>query len=379
MIYLDNSATTPIADSVLDLMNQLNKQVYGNPSSVHGKGQEAKKYMEEARENISMYLKIQPRELIFTASGSESNNMALRGIMKSKAYEGKHIISTKIEHSSVLKTLEDLERDGFDISYINVNEKGHVNLEELEKSIRPDTRLVSIIHANNEIGTIQNLEEISKLIKKHKIILHVDAVQSFGKMPIYPKDLSIDLMSISAHKIYGPKGIAGLFVATGTKLEKIITGGYQERNRRAGTENVVNICAFSKSVELSYANLYSEKEKEESLRNYMEEEILKKILKVKINGDRNNRLFNISSLTIDGVEAESLIFALDLKGICISAGSACSSGTLSPSPVLEAIGLDKKSAKSTIRISLGRYNTKEEIDKFIDILELSVLQERNLY
>lgn len=378
MIYLDNSATTAIDDSVIQLINDLNKKVYGNPSSVHKKGQEAKKYIEEARENISMFLKIHPRELVFTGSGSESNNLAIRGIMKSKYYQGKHIISTRIEHSSVLKTLEELEKEGYEVSYVPVDEKGRVILKELEKAIRPDTRLVSIIHGNNEIGTIQDLEEVSKITKKYNILFHVDAVQSFTKLAIYPEEMGIDLMSISSHKIYGPKGIAGLYIKTGIKLEKIISGGYQERNRRSGTENVVGICAFSKSVELAYSNLYAEKEREEKLRDYMEKEIIEKIPKVKINGDKNNRLFNISSLTIEGVEAESLIFILDLKNICISAGSACSSGTLSPSQVLEAIGLDKKSAKSTIRVSLGRYNTKDEIDIFIKTLESCVSQERNL-
>lgn len=378
MIYLDNSATTAIDKEVLKVMYDIDSKVYGNPSSVHQKGQEARKYIEGARESIAMYLQAKPRELVFTGSGSESNNLAIRGIMKSHKYAGKHIISTKIEHSSVLKTLEDLEREGFDVTYLDVDKYGKIDLNQLKESITSETRLISIIHANNEIGTLQNLKEIGNIAKQNNIVFHVDAVQSFGKMVIYPKECNINLMSMASHKLYGPKAVGALYISTGTKPEKIITGGYQERNRRAGTENVSGICGFAKAVELAYANMHIESRREEELRNYMEEELLRKVEDIQINGNPDNRLYNISNITIDNVQAESLLFSLDLKGICISAGSACSSSTLSPSHVLSAIGLDKKQAKSTIRISLGRYNTKEEIDEFIRILELAIIQERNL-
>lgn len=378
MIYLDNSATTAIDKDVLEVMHKIDREVYGNPSSVHRQGQIARKAIEEARESLAMYLGAKPREIVYTSSGSESNNLAIRGVMKSNKYNGNHIISTTIEHSSVKKTLEDLEKEGVEVTYLPVDSKGRIDLDILRKSIKKETRMISIIHGNNEIGTIQDIKGIGEIAKKHKIVFHVDAVQTFGKMLINPKDYNINLLSIAAHKIYGPKGIGALYIGTGTKVEKIITGGFQERNRRAGTENVSGICGFAKASEVIYSNLHVESKKEKELRDYFEEEVLKRVEGVEVNGDLNNRLFNISNLTIKDVQAESLLYALDLKGICISAGSACSSSTLSPSHVLEAIGLDKKGAKGTIRVSIGKYNTKEEIDQFVDVLETAIIQERNM-
>ncbi len=378
MIYLDNSATTAIDSNVLEVMHKIDKEIYGNPSSVHRQGQVARKAIEQARESLAMYLSAKPREIVYTSSGSESNNLAIRGVMKSKKYCGNHIISSTIEHSSVRKTLEDLEKEGVKVTYVPVDLKGRLDLDILEKSIKKETKLISIIHGNNEIGTIQDIKKIGEIAKKNKIIFHVDAVQTFGKMLINPKDYNINLMSIAAHKIYGPKGIGALYIITGTKIEKIITGGFQERNRRAGTENVSGICGFTKACEVVYSNFHVEGKKEKELRDYLEEEVLKRIEGVEVNGDLDNRLFNISNLTIENVQAESLLYTLDLKGICISAGSACSSSTLSPSHVLEAIGLDKRRAKATIRISIGKYNTKEEIDEFVNVLGTAIIQERNM-
>ena len=377
-IYLDNSASTQIDNNVLEYMFQIAKDCYANPSSVHKLGQKSRRIMDESRETIAMFLKVKSRELIFTSSGSEANNLALRGVMKSQKYKGNHIISTKIEHSSVLKTLEDLEKEGVEVTLLDVDKYGNINLEDLTKAIKPSTRLISIIHANNEIGTIQDIKSIGKICKAKNIVFHVDAVQSFGKILFYPEEYNINLMSIAAHKLCGPKGIGALYISSGTKLEKIITSGYQERNRRAGTENIPAIAGFAKATELAYSIIHAESQREKELRDYMETLILKKIPSVTINGNLNNRLSNISSLTIDNAMAESILFNLDLRGICISAGSACSSGTLNPSHVLLALGHDTKMAKSSIRVSLGKFNTKEDIDEFVKQLELVVEQERNL-
>ncbi len=377
-IYLDNSASTQIDNNVLEYMFQIAKDCYANPSSVHKLGQKSRRIMDESRETIAMFLKVKSRELIFTSSGSEANNLALRGVMKSQKYKGNHIISTKIEHSSVLKTLEDLEKEGVEVTLLDVDKYGNINLEDLTKAIKPSTRLISIIHANNEIGTIQDIKSIGEICKAKNIVFHVDAVQSFGNILFYPEEYNINLMSIAAHKLYGPKGIGALYISSGTKLEKIITGGYQERNRRAGTENIPAIAGFAKATELAYSIIHAESQREKELRDYMETLILKKIPSVTINGNLNNRLSNISSLTIDNAMAESILFNLDLRGICISAGSACSSGTLNPSHVLLALGHDTKMAKSSIRVSLGKFNTKEDIDEFVKQLELVVEQERNL-
>lgn len=377
-IYLDNSASTQIDNNVLEYMFQIAKDCYANPSSVHKLGQKSRRIMDESRETIAMFLKVKSRELIFTSSGSEANNLALRGVMKSPKYKGNHIISTKIEHSSVLKTLEDLEKEGVEVTLLDVDKYGNINLEDLTKAIKPSTRLISIIHANNEIGTIQDIKSIGEICKAKNIVFHVDAVQSFGKILFYPEEYNINLMSIAAHKLYGPKGIGALYISSGTKLEKIITGGYQERNRRAGTENIPAIAGFAKATELAYSIIHAESQREKELRDYMETLILEQIPSVTINGNLNNRLSNISNLTIDNAMAESILFNLDLRGICISAGSACSSGTLNPSHVLLALGHDTKMAKSSIRVSLGKFNTKEDIDEFVKQLELVVEQERNL-
>lgn len=378
MVYLDNSASTKIDENVLEYMFEIAKNIYGNPSSVHKVGQEARKIIDEAREKIAMFLKIKSRELVFTSSGTEANNLALRGLMKSSKYKGNHIISTKIEHSSVLKTLEDLENEGFEVTLLDVDKKGNINFDELKKAVKPSTRLISIIHANNEIGTIQDIKAIGEFCKKNSIIFHVDAVQSFGKILFYPEEYGINLMSFSAHKINGPKGIGALYISTGTKIEKILTGGYQERNRRGGTEDVPAIGAFGRAVEIAFSNIHGEYAKEKELRDYMESLIKKEISNVTINGNLDSRLPNISSITLEGASSESVLFNMDLRGFCISAGSACSSGTLNPSHVLLALGHDNRSAKQSIRVSLGKYNTKEEIEKFVRELSLVIEQERNL-
>jgi cysteine desulfurase len=375
-VYLDNNATTPMDDRVIEVMTKVMRESYGNPSSVYQVGQKGKKIIEESREMISGLLGLKSREIVFTSGGTESNNMAIRGVGRCLKKKGMHLITSAIEHSSVLNTFKDMESLGWEVTYLGVDEKGKVSTEELRRSIKDETVLISIMHSNNEIGTFQPITEIGKIAKEKNIIFHVDGVQSVGKIKIDFEN--IDLFSFAAHKFYGPKGIGALYVKSGVKIEKLITGGHQERNRRAGTENVAGVCGMAKALEITLENLYVEMEKEKKLRNYMEKKILESIDKVTINGDLSNRLSNTSSISFEKVEAESLLFALDMKGIAVSAGSACASSTLSPSHVLEAIGFSISKAKSTLRISLGRFNQKEEIDYFVEILEMAVGNERNL-
>ncbi|WP_319200176.1 cysteine desulfurase family protein [uncultured Ilyobacter sp.] len=375
-VYLDNNATTQMDERVIEAMIKAMRESYGNPSSVYQIGQKGKKILEESREMISGLLGLKSREIVFTSGGTESNNMAIRGVARALKNKGRHLITSVIEHSSVLNTFKDMESLGWEVTYLGVDEKGRVSIEELQNSIKNETVLISIMHSNNEIGTFQPIKEIGEIAKEKDIIFHVDGVQSLGKVKIDFEN--IDLFSFAAHKFYGPKGIGGLYIKSGTKIEKFLTGGYQERNRRAGTENVSGVCGMAKALELSLEDLYIEMEKEKKLRDYMEKKILEKIDGASINGDLSNRLFNTSSLTFEKVEAELLLFALDMKGIAVSAGSACASSTLSPSHVLEAIGLSSNRAKSTLRISLGRFTTEEDINYFVEALELAVANERNL-
>ncbi len=377
-IYLDNNATTAMDKRVIDSLTPLLSEVYGNPSSVHRFGQASKKVLEESRDTICGLLGIKNRELGYTSCGSESNNLAIKGVARAMSAKGKHLITSKIEHSSVIKTMEALERDGYEVSYIGVDEKGRVNLHELEEAVREDTVLISIMHSNNEIGTIQPIKNISKIARKNDIIFHVDAVQSIGKMKVDVDELGIDLMSFAAHKFYGPKGVGGLYIRDGITVEKLINGGFQERNRRAGTENIVSIHGMAKAMELAYSNLYHEWEREKELRDYLEKQVLESLYGVNVNGDTENRLCNTSSLTVEGVGAEELLFMLDMNGVAVSAGSACASGSLKPSHVLEAIGLDEKRGKSTLRISVGRFISVEDVDYFLDVFKTVVERGRRL-
>ncbi len=377
-VYLDNNATTAMDMRVIESMTPLLSKIYGNPSSVHRLGQQSKRIIEEARDTICGLLGIKNRELVYTSGGSESNNLAIKGAARAMSGKGRHLISTLIEHSSVIRTMEALKREGYEVTYVGVDDKGEVILEELETAIREDTVLISVMHANNEVGSIQPIKNISKIAKKNGIILHVDAVQSIGKMKVDVNELGIDLMSFAAHKFYGPKGVGGLYIRDGFELEKLVNGGFQERNRRAGTENVVSIHGMAKAMELAYSELYQEEKRETELRDYLENQILDRIGGIGINGNLENRLCNTSSLTVDGVGSEELTFMLDLKGIAVSAGSACASGSLKPSHVLEAIGLDETRAKSTLRISLGRFTSIEDVEYFLDVFEKVVEQGRKL-
>lgn len=373
-IYLDYSATTPVDKEVLEEMMPFFSKQYGNAASLHEMGNIAKETIENARENISTKANGKDHKLIFTSGGTESNNFALKGLAFANK-EKKHIITTKIEHDCVLNTSRFLERNGYKVSYLPVDKEGFINLEELEKEITKDTLLVSIIHGNNEIGTIQNLKEISKIVHEKKSLLHTDACQSFTKVPIDLKKEEIDLMTINAHKIYGPKGVGGLFVKEGIKLEPLLHGGGHEFKLRSGTSNVPGIVGFGKSV-----NIIKEKDilHMEKLRDHL----IKGLSDIEdswINGPLGkNRLCNNVNVTFRYAEGESILLLLDYKGIEVSTGSACSSNTLEPSHVLRALGLVQEDTHGSIRISIGKETTKEDIDYTIDSIKEVVEQLRKM-
>lgn len=367
-IYFDNAATTRLDDEVLQEMLPYLKENYGNASSIYKLGRESRKAVEESRERIAKVLNCKPNEIYFTAGGSESDNTAIKGIAKVNKKKANHIITSKIEHPAVLETCKQLEKEGFEITYISVDKNGVVDLKELKKSIKPTTILITIMFANNEIGTIQTIEEIGKIAKENNIYFHTDAVQAVGNVKIDVQKLNIDSLSLSGHKFYGPKGIGALYVKTGVKFEKFIDGGHQERNKRAGTENVAGIVGIGKAIELAYENLDEHNKKIKELRDYYVEQVKEKIPYIKINGDMKKRLPGNSNISFRFIEGEGLLLNLDLKGICASSGSACTSGSLDPSHVLLAIGLPHEIAHGSLRISIGKYNTKEEIDYLVENL-----------
>ncbi len=367
-IYLDNSATTRVDDEVLKAMLPYFSESYGNPSSIYKIGRDNKKAVEEAREQVAKALNCEASEIYFTSCGSESDNTAIRGIAYANKSKGNHIITSKIEHPAVLETCKQLEKEGFEVSYIGVDENGILKLDELENAIKPTTTLISIMFANNEIGTIQPIKEIGEIAKKHQVFFHTDAVQAVGSVKIDVKELGIDALSLSAHKFYGPKGVGALYIRKGVKFDRFLNGGHQERGKRAGTENVAGIVGLGKAIEIAYRDLEEHNKLIKSLRDYYVEEIQKRIPYIKINGDMEKRLPGNSNISFRFIEGEGLLLNLDLKGICASSGSACTSGSLDPSHVLLAIGLPHEIAHGSLRISIGKYNTKEEIDYVIENL-----------
>ena len=367
-IYVDNGATTKTDEEVIKAMLPYLSESYGNPSSIYKLGRENKKAVEEARDKVAKVLNCEPNEIYFTAGGSESDNTAIRGIAYQYRDKGNHIITSKIEHPAVLETCKKLEKEGFEVSYIGVDENGILNLEELKKEIRPTTTLITVMFANNEIGTIEPIEEIGKIAKENDIIFHTDAVQAVGNVEIDVKKLNIDSLSLSGHKFYGPKGIGALYVRKGIKFDKFINGGHQERNKRAGTENVPGIVGLGKAIELTYESLEEHNQKIKELRDYYVEQVEERIAYIKINGDKERRLPGNSNISFRFIEGEGLLLSLDLKGICASSGSACTSGSLDPSHVLLAIGLTHEIAHGSLRVSIGKYNTKEEIDYLVENL-----------
>lgn len=364
-VYFDNSATTRIDEEVLREMMPFFKENYGNASSIYKLGRTSKKAIEESREKIAKAINANPEDIYFTAGGSESDNTIIKGIAHFNKNKGNHIVTSKIEHPAVLETCKQLEQEGFEVTYINVNNNGIIDLEELKKSITENTILISIMFANNEIGTIQPIKEIGEIARKHKIVFHTDAVQAIGSVPIDVKKLNIDSLSMSAHKFYGPKGIGALYVKNGIKFRKLIAGGHQEKDKRAGTENVAGIVGMGKAIEIATNNIAGHNEKIQKLRDYYISEIKEKIPNIKINGDLEKRLPGNANISFESIKGDSLLFNLDLKGICASSGSACSSGSIDPSHVLKAIKAPENFLNNSLRISIGKYNTKEEVDYLI--------------
>ena len=374
-IYLDNASTTPLDEQVLKAMFPYFKEKYGNALSLHFLGQEAKDALTKSRQIIAKSIKASPQEIIFTSGGTEANNFALKGIAWANRKKGNHLITTKIEHKSILKTCDWLESQGFKISYLNVDKEGFVDLEELDKAITKNTILVSIIHGNNEIGTIQDLDKISKICKRHQVYFHTDACQSYTKTEINLKKQKIDLITFNAHKIHGPKGIGALYIRKGTKIESWQHGGSHEFHLRAGTENIPGIVGFAKAVEIAKKTDLTRLRK---LRDKIIDFVLKEIRGVRLNGPRGKkRLVNNINFSFKGIEGEALGAYLNQKGICTSTASACSSLTLEPSYVLQAIGLPPEEVNGSLRISLSRFNTEEEIGYFIKVLPKIVAKLRN--
>lgn len=368
VIYFDNAATTKVKDEVFKEMVPYLTQEYGNPSSIYNIGRKAKKAIEEAREKVAKLIGADKNDIYFTSCGSESDNTALKGIAYSNKNKGNHIITSKIEHHAILESCKQLETQGFEVTYINVNKDGIIDLEELRNAIKENTILISIMFANNEIGTIQPIEEIAKIAKEKNIIFHTDAVQAVGNVPINVKDMGIDMLSLSGHKIYGPKGIGALYVKKGIEFTKFMNGGHQEKNKRAGTENVASIVGLGKACELSEIGLKQHIKHLEELRNYYNKEIQNRIEDVKINGTMEKRLPGNSNISFKGIDAGGLLLELDKKGICASSGSACTSGEAKPSHVLTAIGLEQEYVQGALRITIGEFNTKAQIDYLVENL-----------
>lgn len=367
--YFDNAATTPILENVLIKMFPYLTEGYGNASAMYGIGRQSKKAIEEARNEVSKIINVKPEEIYFTASGSESDNMALKGFAYANKKKGKHIITTKIEHHAILETCNSLEKQGFEITYLNVKKDGILDLEELANKIREDTILISIMFANNEIGTIQPIKEISTIAKAKDIIFHTDSVQAVGNVAIDCKKLGVDMLSMSAHKLHGPKGVGALYVKEGIELEKYVNGGHQERNKRAGTENVAGIVGMGEACKIARENLEKHSKHLISLRNYYIGRVLKEITNTKLNGSYEERLPGNANISFIGSDAQELLFKLDEIGICASSGSACNTGTQMLSHVLTAIGLTSEEAGGALRITFGDNNTIEDVEFLIDKLK----------
>lgn len=378
LIYLDNAATTAVRPEVVEAMLPFFTETYSNPSSVYGFAAKSKMAVDTARENIAKMLGANPRDIYFTAGGSESDNWALKATAEAYAEKGKHIITTKIEHHAILHSCEHLEKLGYEVTYLGVDADGKVSLEELEAAIRPDTILISVMFANNEIGTIEPIKEIGAIARKHGVLFHTDAVQAFGQVPINVDEMNIDMLSSSGHKVNGPKGIGFLYIRKGIKNKAFIDGGKQERGRRAGTENVTGIVGFGKAAEIAEATMEDRMKYETELRDYAIARIENEIPYVKINGHRTDRLPNNINVCFRFIEGESLLMMLDAKGICGSSGSACTSGSLDPSHVLLAIGLPHEIAHGSLRLTLSEKTTKEEMDYVVENLKEIVAKLRSM-
>ncbi len=367
-IYFDYNATTPLDPRVFDAMIPFLKDMYHNPSSLYKNSKVTKSAIESSREKLALLIGASPKEIVFTGGGSEADNHAIKGTAFSLMERGKHIITSSIEHHAVLNTCKFLEKIGFEVTYLPVDKYGIVDPESVREAIRDDTILISIMYANNEIGTIEPIKEIAKISHENGILFHTDAVQAVGKIPINVKDLGVDMLSLSAHKFYGPKGVGALYIRKKLRIDPLIHGGMQERGKRAGTENIAGIVGAGKAAEIVMDELNIEKEKIKPLRDKLERELQKRIPDILINGHPEKRLFNTLNVAVKYVEGEGILTFLDFEGISVSSGSACASGSLDPSHVLLAIGVPVEHAHGSLRFSLGKYNTEDDVNKLIEVL-----------
>ncbi|BCV25195.1 MAG TPA: cysteine desulfurase NifS [Firmicutes bacterium] len=377
-VYMDHAATTAVHPEVLEEMLPYLKGEFGNPSAIYSWGREAKAAIEKARERLAHLLGAEPAEIVFTSGGTESDNFALRGVAAANRDKGNHIITTKIEHHAILHTAEQLEKEGFRVTYLPVDQDGLVRREDLERALTPDTILVSIMFANNEVGTIEPIAELARIVKEKGVIFHTDAVQAVGNVPINVKELGVDLLSLSGHKIYGPKGIGALYIRRGTRIKPLLLGGAQERRWRSGTENVPGIVGLGKAAELAEKELPERSAHLRELRDLLIDGVLAKIDHVRLNGHRTRRLPGNCNFCFEYVEGESLLLNLDLAGIAASSGSACTSGSLEPSHVLMALGIPPEVAHGSLRLTLGRENTREDVERVLSVLPDIVAKLRSM-
>ncbi len=377
-IYFDHNATTPVDPEVLDAMLPFFKEEYGNPSSIHWAGRNSRKAVEEGRESVCRLLNCSNIELIFTSSGTEGDNHAIKGVAYAKKEKGNHIITTKVEHPAVLNTCKHLAKDGFETTYLDVDANGLIDLEALKAAITPKTILISIMYANNETGVIFPIKEIGEIAKEKGVTFHTDAVQAAGKIPIDAQKLNVDLLTISGHKLYGPKGIGALFAKRGVRLVPLIHGGHHERNRRGGTENVAGIAGLGRAAEIALRDMEKEGVQLSALRNRIEKGLAEKIPHIKVNGHLERRLPNTANISFEFVEGESLLLNLDMKGIAASSGSACTSGSLEPSHVLLALGLTHEMSHGSVRFSLGKSNTAADVEYLLEIMPPIVERMRSM-
>ncbi len=367
-VYLDHAATTPLHPEVSSLMCEFMAETFGNPSSLHSFGREARKWMEEARQKVAELIGAASEEIIFTSGGTEADNLAILGVAWSRREKGNHLITSAIEHHAVLDTCEFLARNGFEVTVLPVDGYGVVDPDAVRRAIRKNTILISIMHANNEIGTIEPIEEIGRIAREHGVVFHTDAVQTAGKIPVNVVDLGVDLLSLSAHKIYGPKGVGALYIRNGIRIKPVLHGGGQERKLRSGTENTIGIVGFGKAAEIAARDLEQEASRTRTLRDRLIQGVFEKIPEVRLNGHPEQRLPHNANFSFSYVEGESLILGLDLQGIAASSGSACSSRSLQPSHVLKALGLPPELVHGSVRMTLGRANTGADIDYVLEVL-----------
>ncbi len=377
-IYMDNAATTRVTEPVMEAMQPYFCEIFGNPMSIHGFGRESRIAVEKARKQVADAIGAKPNEIYFTGCGTEADNWAVRGTAYARKNRGKHIITSAIEHHAILHTCQQLEQEGFEVTYVPVDEFGVIRMDELERAIRPDTILISVMSANNEIGTIQPIEEIAKLAHAHNILFHTDAVQAIGSIRFDVKAMGIDMLSMSGHKFHSPKGVGALYIRNGVRIQRLMTGGAQERTQRPGTENLASIVGMGKAIELATENIDRHNAQLSAVRDRLIDRILAEIPYTRLNGHRTQRLPGNCNISFQFIEGESLLLSLDLKGIAASSGSACTSGSLDPSHVLLAIGLPHEIAHGSLRLSLSEENTLEQADKVVDALKEIVARLRSM-